>query len=190
MGDPLPLLVHPSLWVWRCFFLQPSPPWDHLGGALLPIQHFSLPFGAGRMCAHWLGDLTSASLPVSILMFETSMTAYCYSVLFHEETKLTVLVLPGCPSHLGTREAWVSCVSARNPLAMWWRKTKILKNLKGTLTEKGNKSRTLSCDDFGLRASTVPRRRGGRSRRGDPQKSLQTGPCSCGALCWLDHMAE
>lgn len=56
-----------------------------------------------------------------------------------------------------------------------------------TLIERGIKGQTLSCDDFGLRASAVPRR---RSRRGEPRKSLQTGPCSCGALCWLDHAAE
>lgn len=54
-----------------------------------------------------------------------------------------------------------------------------------TLIEKGNKGQTLSCDDFGLRASALPR----GSRRGDPRKSLQADPCSCGTLCWLDHMA-
>ena len=48
-----------------------------------------------------------------------------------------------------------------------------------TLIEKGKKGQTLSCDDFDVRASTVPRR---RSRRGDPQKSLQVGPCSCATL--------
>lgn len=54
-----------------------------------------------------------------------------------------------------------------------------------TLIEKGNKGQTLSCDDFGLRAFAVLR----GSRRGGPLKSLQAGPCSCGTLCWLDHMA-
>lgn len=34
----------------------------------------------------------------------------------------TVVVLPGCPGHLGIREACVSYVSAGNPLAMPWRK--------------------------------------------------------------------
>lgn len=55
-----------------------------------------------------------------------------------------------------------------------------------TLIEKGNKGQTLFCDDFGLKASAVLRR---RSRRGDTQKSLQAGPCSCVTLCWLDHTA-
>lgn len=54
-----------------------------------------------------------------------------------------------------------------------------------TLIEKGNKGQTLSCNDFGLRAFAVLR----GSRRGGPRKSLQAGPCSCGTLCWLDHMA-
>ena len=68
------------------------------------------------------------------------------------------------------------------------KKNKILEKPEGypmTLIEKGNKGQTLSCDDFGLRASAVPRRSG----RGDIQKSLHAGPCSCGILCWLDHMA-
>lgn len=57
-----------------------------------------------------------------------------------------------------------------------------------TLTEKGIKGQTLSCDGFGLRASAVPRR---RSRRGEPQKSLQTGPCSC-VLCagWTTRLRK
>lgn len=54
-----------------------------------------------------------------------------------------------------------------------------------TLIEKGNKGQILSCNDFGLRASVIPK----RSRRGYRQKSLQAGPGSCGALCWIDCMA-
>lgn len=42
-----------------------------------------------------------------------------------------------------------------------------------TITEKSNKGQVISCDDFDLRASAVPR------RRGEPQESLQAGPYSC-----------
>jgi len=40
-------------------------------GALLPVQCFSPPFGAGRMRAHRPGDLVSASLTVSVLLSRT-----------------------------------------------------------------------------------------------------------------------
>lgn len=55
-----------------------------------------------------------------------------------------------------------------------------------TLIKKGNKGQILSCNDFGLRAYAIPKR---NRRRGGPQKSLQAGPGSCGALCWLDCTA-
>lgn len=139
------------------------------------------------MCAHRLGDLISASLPVSILMLRLlrgpTATTSCFM------RKQNCVGLPKL-SWVFTNKGgpgWIAWV-LETPLVCCGGKEENKDTEKPEehpmfLIEKGNKSQTLSCDDFDLRASAVPR------RRVDQQKSLQAGPCSCGNLCWLDHMA-